>query len=175
MQFSRTDTSWYALFVVTGEEEKVKERLQFKLKHSDLRILVPKRKMRERKNGIWESRIRTLFPGYVLLNGHLDVDEYYSIKGTPGLIKILKDKSKLLEIDEQEIHIINRLMCNNEIIGPSSIYTDGGKVIVIDGPLLGMEGLIESIDKRKGRAKVRVNFIGESRLVELSVSMVQPA
>lgn len=167
---------WYALFVITGEEERVKERLQFKLReNNNLRIVVPKRKLRERRNGIWESRLRTLFPGYVLLNGGMDVDGYYSLKGTPGLIKVLRDKSGLLEIDESEIRVINSLICNNEIIGTSSVFFHGGRVIVIDGPLLGLDGYIESIDKRKGRAKVRLNFIGEPRLVDLSISIVQPA
>jgi transcriptional antiterminator NusG len=47
--------------------------------------------------------------------------------------------------------------------------------MVIDGPLLGMDGLIEKIDKRKQRVKVRLQFLGEPRLVDLCVSMVQQA
>lgn len=166
---------WYALFVCTGEEDHVKERLQYKLKDRGLKIVVPKRKLRERKNGVWENKIRTLFPGYVLVNGCMDTEEYYSIKGTPGLISVLKDRSGILEIRDPEINVISRLICDNEIIGLSKVHIDNGRVIVVDGPLLGMDGLIESIDKRKGRVKVRLNFIGESRVVELSVSMIQPA
>ena len=48
---------WYALFVVTGEEEKVKKRLDYRLQ-GDLRIIVPKRKLRERRNGQWHNVIR---------------------------------------------------------------------------------------------------------------------
>jgi transcriptional antiterminator NusG len=167
--------SWHALFVTTGDEDKVKERLQYRFKDGDLRIIVPKRKLKERKDGKCETRIRTLFPGYVLLNGCISLDEYRLFKGVPGLIKPLGDRSGLLPIQEHEINVISRLICNDEIIGPSSVFMEGGCVVVIDGPLLGMGGLIESIDRRKGRAKVRLNFIGEPRLVELSVSMVQPA
>lgn len=167
--------NWHALFVETGEEDKVKERLLYRFRDNNLRIIVPKRKLRERKNGKWETRIRTLFPGYILLNGCVSLDEYHLFKGVPGLIKPLTDTSGLLCIEEHEISVISRLICNDEIIGPSSVFMEGGCVVVIDGPLLGMDGLIESIDRRKGRAKVRINFIGEPRLVELSISMVQPA
>lgn len=169
------DNNWYALFVITGEEDNVKERLLYRLRDKNLKIVVPKRRLRERRNGIWETKIRTLFPGYVLINGCIGIDEYYTLKNVPGLIKILRDKSGLLHIDEEEIRIISRLICNNEIIEPSSVFIDGRRVAVIDGPLLGLEGLIESVDKRKGRVKVRLSFIGEPRLVELSVSMLQPA
>jgi len=163
---------WYALFVESGEEDHVKERLQYKLNNTGLRVFVPKRKIRERKNGKWGYKIRALFPGYVLLNGRLGIDEYYSIKGTPGIIRLLGDKNGPLEIRENEINVIGRLITDNDIIGISNVFVENGNVIVTDGPLLGMDGIIEAIDKRKGRVKVRLDFIGEQRLVELSVNML---
>ena len=170
-----TFNKWYALFVVTGDEDNVKERLQFRLNDSNIRILVPKRRMKERKNGKWEYKVRTLFPGYVLLNGFVGVEEYYFLKGIPGIIKFLMAKHDFLEINEYEMTILNKLICNNEVIGSSEIYMQGNRVIVVDGPLLGLEGYIESIDKRKGRAKVMLNLMGEARIVELSITMVQSA
>lgn len=167
---------WYALFVMTGEEEKVKERLLYKFRgRDDLKIVVPMRRIRERRNGKWEVKIKTLFPGYVLYNGIMETDDYYSMKEVPGLLRVLKNEYKPLEICNDEIYVISRLMCNGEIIGASTLYKSGEKIVVIDGPLVGLEGLIESVDARKGRAKVRLNFIGESRLVDLGVKMIQTA
>lgn len=166
---------WYALFVATGQEDDVKERLKFRFDENELKVLVPKRKMRERKNGKWDYKLRILFPGYVLLNGRIQTDEYYRLKDIPGVIKLLKDKYDPLEIDESEIEIIGKLICNNEVIGISDVYVEGGRISVIDGPLVGMEGLIKAFDRRKGRVKLLLNLLGEPRVVELSVSMVQPA
>lgn len=173
--FNSDCSGWYAAFVKTGDEDHVKERLLYRLKDKNIRVLVPKRKMRERKNGVWETKIRTLFPGYVLIQGDMGTEEYYSSKGIPGLFRVLRDKSGLLRIEKDEISVINRLICNHEIIEPSSVFLQGGRVVVVDGPLLGMDGLIEAIDARKGRVKVRLNFIGEDRLVDLSVVLVQSA
>lgn len=167
------DSKWYVLFVMTGEEDKVKERLEYKLKNINLKVIVPKRRLREKKNGIWEYRVRTLFPGYVLINGYLNTKDYYRLKGVPGLIGILKDNNGPLEVQEEEIRIIGNLICNSEIIGCSQILFEDDRVVVVDGPLVGMEGLIKTIDKRKGRAKVIINFIGKPKLVDLSVSMIQ--
>ena len=171
--FEQAQRNWYALFVVTGDEDKVKERLVYKLKQSDLKVVVPKRRLRERKGGIWDTKIRTLFPGYILLHGEIQMKEYALLKNVPGVIKLLGDKSKPVEISWYEMDVIKRLICDNEIIGCSSIQLENQKIIVIDGPLLGLDGYIESIDKRKGRAKVRLNLMGEPRVVELSIAMVQ--
>lgn len=165
---------WYALFVATGEEDKVKERINFKMK-DEIRALVPKRKMRERKEGKWEDIIRILFPGYVLLNCEMNGKNYNQIREIPGVIKLLKDNDGPQEINEYEIEIIGMLTANNEVIGSSRVFIQGGDVVVIDGPLLGLEGYIQAIDKRKGRVKVVLNLMGEPRTVELSVAMVQSA
>ena len=169
-----TKEKWYALFVATGEEDKVKERIHFRMK-DEIKALVPKRRMRERKEGKWDDKIRTLFPGYVLLTGQMDNQKYSFIRDVPGVIRLLKDGDGPQEIHEREIRLISKLTYDNEIIGSSSIFVQGEKIVVIDGPLLGLEGNIKSIDKRKGRVKVLLNLMGEPREVELSVTMIHAA
>lgn len=166
---------WYALFVKTGEEDNIKERLMFRLKDSGIRAVVPKRCMRERRQGKWENKIRTLFPGYILLNGNISECNYDLFNNVPGVIRLLKDHSGPKEINPHEMIIINRLICNNDIIGFSSAYFEGESIVVTNGPLLGMEGNIIAVNKRKGRAKVRLNIMGEPRIVELCISFVIPA
>ncbi len=166
--------NWYALFVITGEEEKVKERLNYKFSDR-LRFLVPKRRLRERKNGKWFFNTRVLFPGYVLINGHIDVDLYYSMKSIPGMIKLIRSGYDPVSITEDEIRVLSRLMSNGEEIGISQALDEGGRIRITDGPLLAMEGYIKEINRRKGRAKVIINFLGEARTVELAISVLQPA
>lgn len=164
---------WYAVFVKTGEENKVKERLEYRF-DEELNILVPKRKLRERKGGVWSFNIRNLFPGYVLVNGYIDSETYYRFKNIPGLLKLLRAGHDPLRIDPGEMELIARLTFNGDIIGMSEILIENEKIRVVDGPLTSMEGLIESIDRRKGRAKVRMNFMGEERTIELGITVVKP-
>ncbi len=165
---------WYALFVVTGEEDKVKERIHLRIR-DELKALVPKRRMRERKEGSWQERIRPLFPGYVLLNGQINNRTYNLISDMPGVIRLLKNTDGPQEIYENEIWFLKRLIADNEIIGCSNVYIQGDKVVVVDGPLFGLEGYIKAVNKRKGRVKVFFNLMGEPRTVELCITMVQPA
>jgi transcriptional antiterminator NusG len=165
--------NWYAAFSLTGEEDKVKERIRYRL-DDKMRVLVPKRRLRERKGGIWYDTIRTLFPGYILLNGDISVEDYYALKDIPGMIRLLSVGGKPLRIESHEIEIVNRLICNGETIGYSEVLVENGQVIVVDGPLVSLEGYISSIDRRKGRARVMLNFFGEERVVDLGISLLQP-
>ncbi|SHJ41372.1 antiterminator LoaP [Thermoclostridium caenicola] len=166
---------WHAVFVLTGNEDPVKEKIEYALGNSGVRAVVPKRRIMERKAGKWHERIRPLFPGYVLLQGKIDVSAYYILKTIPGLVRILKDERELYRIYPEEIEIISRLMCNGDIIGTSVAFKKGDRIVITDGPLLNMEGLITSVDPRKGRVKVRLSFLGDVRTVDLSISFIETA
>ena len=168
------NSNWYAVFVKSGQENKVKERLEYRFEDK-FRIIVPKRKLRERKGGVWSYVIRPLFPGYVLVNGDIDVEEYYGFKNVPGLFKLLCSGREPARIEPYEMEVISKLICNSEIIGFSNVLMENGKVIVVDGPLVSMEGRILKINRRKGRAQVMLNFMGEPRIVELGINVLQPA
>jgi transcriptional antiterminator NusG len=166
--------NWHGIFVVTGEEEKVKERVKYRLQE-EYTVVVPKRKLKVRRGGIWKIDTRVLFPGYVLVNGEITNDIYYKLKNIPGLLRLLKTGNAVAAIDSREMAVLSRLMCNSEEIGFSSALYENGRVRIVDGPLFSLEGIIISIDHRKERAKVRLTFLGEERTVDLGISLLRPA
>lgn len=166
---------WHAVFVMTGNEEKVKQRIAYAFQNSDVVPIVPKRRINERKDGIWHEKTRPIFPGYVLIQGIVSTEDYYKLKKVPGILRILKDNNGLYRIDPVEISIISRLMVNGELIGTSTAFQQGDSIEITDGPLLGMEGLIQSIDRRKGRVRVNISFLGDKRTVDLSIKLISAA
>lgn len=163
--------NWYAAFVKTGKEDDVRARLDYRF-GGRLHFLFPQKKLRVRKGGIWYDVLQPLFPGYILINGPLGIEEYHDIKDVPGLWRFLFSGNEIMPIPKNEIQIISRLLGDGDIIGPSKILKEDGHVYVIDGPLKGMEGSIIKIDHRKGRAKVRMTFLNEERTVDLAVSFL---
>lgn len=163
--------NWYAAFVTTGDEDNVKARLDYKFSNK-IEVFVPKRILRERKNGNWHNVIRPMFPGYILIKGKIDLADFCEYKNIPNLLKLLHDENEILSIPEHEIDAISNLMNNGEIIGPSNVLEAGRNVQIIDGPLCGMEANILSINRRKGRAKVKIPFLGQDKIVELSIKIV---
>ena len=164
--------SWHALFVTTGHEDKVKKAIEATFK-DEIESIVPKRELRERKSGKWHIVKRTLFPGYVLIKGKITIETYYRIKEIPMLANLLRDESGPLKIEEKELEVLNILLKNGEEnIGISTAYKEGQKVRIIDGPLVGLEGHIQSVDTRKGRAKLNIDFLGSPRTVQLGINFV---
>jgi transcriptional antiterminator NusG len=168
--------NWHALFVYTGREDYIKRQIENRLaydKFGDLRLIVPKRKLRERKAGIWTDVVKTLFPGYILVNSNENNEWSSRLKDVNGIVRFLRDGQELAKIERSEIEVINRLIINDDLIGYSTVLAEGSTVKVIEGPLLSMEGYIQSIDTRKGRAKVVLNFLGEQRTVDLGINIIR--
>lgn len=172
--FEKEDVSslWHAVFVKTGNEQTVKEKIAYTFKDSDILPIIPKRRINERRNGVWHEKIKTLFPGYILIKGNISIDDYYILKTVPGILRVLKDNNELYRIHQDEIKIIGQLMIDGEIIGASTAYQQGDNIVITDGPLLGMEGLIQSVDNRKGRVRVCLSFLGDKRTVDLSIKLI---
>lgn len=164
------NSSWYAMFVSVGQEEKTKKAIGNTF--DNIKAIIPKRELRERKAGKWNLVDKKLFPGYVLLNGNISIEDYYKLKSLPIFTNFLKDEDGLLKIDEKELEALNILAEDNYNIAISLGYRENEKVKIIEGPLLGLEGNIESIDTRKGRAKVRMEFLGETRIVQLGIDFI---
>lgn len=165
--------AWYVLFVQSRQEEKVKKILELQV-GDQFQYIIPKRKLRERKNGQWRLIERKLFPSYILVNGILTIESYYQIKKVPDIIKFLRDEEAVLTLDEKELKVLN-LLINQEdnTVGISTLYKEHDKIRVVTGPLVGLEGLIVSVNQRKGRAKVRLSLANQEKVVELGIEVVQ--
>lgn len=171
-----TYENWHALFVYTGREDYIKKQINYRLTYdniTDLRLFVPKRKLRERKNGAWIEVERTLFPGYVLINSSESTDWSRRFRDITGLVRILRNGHELAEIAHSEVEVINKLITNDDLIGYSTVLAQGNAIKVIEGPLLSLEGYIQSIDTRKGRAKVIFDFLGEKRTIDLGINIIR--
>jgi transcriptional antiterminator NusG len=78
---------WYAVHVMTGQEEKVKQLLERRAKALGLeekigRIVIPKeRDIQSHRGGPIERRI---FPGYILVEMVLDEETWHLVRRTPG-------------------------------------------------------------------------------------------
>lgn len=164
--------AWYAIFVQTGHEESVKQCLLDCLDNKAKPVIV-KRKLNERKKGVWTEVEKNLYPGYVLIYGQIDKYDYIDINKIPGTIKVLSDKDGPIPIYKSEMIVIERLIDIDGIIGYSTGIIKDSKVIITEGPLKHIQGLVKSVDQRKHRAKVKINFLGEERLVDFGVDILK--
>lgn len=173
MENYNADKPWYAMFVKSGSEERIKRDLTGKF-GSELSFYVPKKLLKERKAGKWHKKIRPLFPGYIFVNGDITDASYYRIKDVLDIYFVLKEGYRPSTINEREIKPILHLMNlgDNGIIGASDIVMKGDEIFVKSGPLMTFEGQIISVNHRKGRAKVRFFISDQEKIVELAVNLL---
>ena len=162
---------WYVTFVETGKEEEVQKWLDHYFDKDIQRNMVPKRRLIEKKGGEPYSVIKKLFPGYVFICIDMDVEKYEIIKGIPKLIRFLSTGAYYSPIDDSEMSVILRLV-GDDIIGYSKVFVENAKILVKEGCLYGMEGIIKKVDKHKNRAKIQLDFMGEQRIVDVGVEIV---
>ncbi|MBH5316344.1 antiterminator LoaP [Paenibacillus sp. GSMTC-2017] len=185
---------WYALFVETGKEDLVRRLIHKFFDETAVRAIVPKRKLEEKRQGQTFEICKTMFPSYVLLNTKMDVQTYYDLKQIPGYYRLLnkyynhdiyKRKKKnnsedhqndylFSKINNDEISLILQLIDNKGMIDYSHIYTENARVTVCEGPLKGKEGMIKKIDKRKKRARIVLQFIGNEISMDVGIKVLEP-
>ena len=166
---------WYAIFVETGEEDMVQKCIEQFLAETDIKTLVPRRILVERKGGKIYEKVRLLIPGYVLAYAHMNTHLYYQLKSIPRVYSVLKSEYDPVPIRQQEMELLLILTRDGQTIGFSEIYKEGDKIQVIKGPLKGLEGIIQKCDRRKKRVKVALEFLGQLRRVDLGAYMVEKA
>lgn len=169
--------SWYAIFVETGKEQEVCKRIQKEISCTWLEgyyhLLVPQKKIIERRNGIPKEVHRIIFPGYILLETDYINDLYYKTLKLDHLYRYLRCNGSFEEIRLEEISNIVYMANEEGIIGISDIFIDSDVVKVIKGPLCNYIGSIVKIDKHKRRAKILFKFSGRDHLIDISVNILQ--
>ncbi|MEZ8221857.1 transcription antitermination protein nusG [Candidatus Fervidibacteria bacterium JGI MDM2 JNZ-1-D12] len=175
---------WYAVHVITGQEEKVKQLLERRAKALGLeeklgRIVIPKeRDIQSRRTGSIERRI---FPGYILVEMVLDEETWHLVRRTPGVTgfvgvqegKVDKSGVPLIQpLRDHEVDSILRMM-GEEMVRPRPIWHKGEMVRIKSGPFLDTIGRIEEVNSQRQTLVVMVNLLGRETPVEVDFSQVE--
>jgi transcription termination/antitermination protein NusG len=178
---------WYVLHTLSGQEQKVKDSIERRLKVAEVsdlikQVLIPTEKVAEVKKGKRTTSTRKFYPGYLLVHMKL-VDEknqlndrsWYFIRDTPGIIGFIGgDRPVPLKPDEVE-SILAQIEERQEKVAPKVSFETGETVKVNDGPFQNFTGVIEEVDPQRGKLKISVSIFGRSTPVELEYWQVERA
>lgn len=161
---------WYVIQVCTGTEEAVRVQCERKLSsHVMERCFIPYCEQMRRYQKQWHKEKKILFPGYVfVVSDRLD-QLFFELKNVSGLTKLIGTGQDIVPLSQQEVDLIRRLGGDEDVVTISEGVIEGGKVIITDGPLMGMEGCIRRIDRHKRLAYLEIEMMG--RLVETQVGL----
>lgn len=159
----------YCILCRTGAEEEVKHKVDLFI--PQVEALVPTRIIEEKKGKQWRQVERPLLPGYIFL--YADAELPFDLKWKIHRIyRILQYEPYYRGLQGEDRDYAFWVYRHQGQIKPSTIFQEGEKIRVIDGPLLDMTGTITRLDKRHRRVWVSFDFDGEHRIVSLSAHCI---
>ena len=179
----RTVGQWFVLHALSGHENKVREKILAALQTEEkalpvYEVLIPTERVIEHKKGGGQRKIdRKFYPGYVLVradlykeDGSLNVDVWYFIRGTQGVIGFIGgSQERPIPLSQAEVDDILRQTDVSETgaeAKPKIEYEVGERVRIIDGPFENLEGVISKLDGEQGKLELDVTIFGRSTPVE---------
>ncbi len=169
--------SFFALQVWTGNESRFIAMAARGLAEQGGRLLWPRRSLRIRRGGIWRDSVAPIFPSYLFLQAPLvDARLYGLLRQTPGFIRFLPSNEAVAPLAQDDQELLTHFLGFGEIVEKSSAYFDENQRIrVVSGPLKTLEGRIIRVDRRKGRARVRLEMYEDSFEVDFGFEALDAA
>lgn len=170
---------WYALHTYAGQEDKVKANLKqriesFGMKDKISKMLIPKEKIAEVKDGKRRIYSRKFFPGYMLIEAELTDETKFVVSNTPGVSGFVGPNDEPVPLDEKEVkNIEDRMGLLEKQPKPGIVFDPGETVRIVKGPFSNFQGEILEVNSHQQRLKVLVSIFGRETPVELEYVNVE--
>ena len=158
---------WYVVNTYAGQENRVKENLERRVKTMGLedslfQIVVAEEKEIEYKNGKPVEKVHNLFSGYVLVQMIMTDEAWYVVRNTPGVTGFIGSSgkgAKPFPVSQEEIDAVLRRLGRTDI----NVQVDfqvGDTVRIMGGAFENSEGVIQAMDDEKKEASVLLILFG---------------
>lgn len=199
-QIKSTRRAWFALRVISGKENKVKELIEAEIRNTDLgkyvfQVLIPTEKISSVKNGKQVIKEKPMYSGYVYIQAKqryealCDQDglelsgswelwpDVVDLRNATNVIDFLRGRqrnSKPLVISDAEIERMlgkaDEISAANQDIIPD--FHEGESVKVIDGPFKDFKAEIKEVNVERKKLKLELTIFGRKTPIELEYSQV---
>ena len=168
---------YYAIQVKTCSEEKFIKLFKNNNQESTLQFYFPKRKLNIRKAGKIKLSTSAVFPGYVFIESLSEeelFDHQLKLRHTDGFYRFLKSNKNITPLTDNDLQLVLHFIKTvGAVANVSKVYfNENSRIVVAEGPLSGLEGNIIKIDKRKGRAKIKLDLFDDSFTVDLAFEII---
>jgi transcriptional antiterminator NusG len=169
--------NYYALQVRTrGEEKYIK---LFKALHPEINLPIhfPQRVLDIRRAGKTTQSKAPIFPGYVFVETEMDDDiqrYQWAFRGVRGFFRFLRSNQNIAPLSGRDLTLVLHFI---QKVGPLAglsrvTFDENSRIVVIEGPLSGLEGKIIKVDRRKGRAKIKLDLYDDSFTIDLAFQAI---
>jgi transcriptional antiterminator NusG len=169
--------NYYAIQVRTRAENKFIKLFKALHPHITLPVYFPQRRLDIRRKGKVTPSMSAVFPGYIFIEA--DSDEnilayQWEFRRTEGFYRFLRSNQEITPLADRDLELVLHFIKNaGPVAGKSRVYfNENSRIVVVEGPLAGLEGRIIKVDKRKGRAKVSLDLYNDSFAIDLAFEVI---
>lgn len=164
--------SWLVIWTESRAEKKVEARISA----LGLSAWLPTIKERHRWSDRWREVISPLFPSYLFVRASLS--DWHRVLTTPGVLTVVKHGEKPARLTDAFVTRL-RAAIEREGTSPEAVteveqYNPGDEVIVQDGALSGMRGVVRE-RRSKRQIVIWVAEIGRGVALTIGSAMVKAA
>ena len=179
---------YYVIYVNARNESNAKDMISRYIPddlYSD--CFYPVRLMKKKLRGKWTIVHERLIPGYIFIESDDVKSLYKELRQLPMFLRLLGKEESGEEIDiyplsDEEVRWLNILSQRKDakqdkhLIELSKVgFDENDEVIVLDGPLLGLQGKIKKINLHKRIAEVELKFMNQDVVFYLGIDIIEKA
>jgi len=172
--------NYYAIQVKTRSEDKFIERL--KKEHPDMPFTIhfPKRRLNIKRAGKIVPSTPAVFPGYIFVEAESNEEigsRQWDFRHTDGFYRFLVSNQNITPLADRDLELVLHFLSSSGAIADRSkvYFNENARIVVVEGPLYGLEGRIVKVDKRKGRAKIKLDLYNDSFSIDLAFEVINSA
>ena len=166
MRYYREE-SWYVLRVRSQAERLV----QVGLHNKKFEVLNPTYQSLSIRKDRRKVLSRPIFNGYMFIRTLLNPEIHLEVLKTPGVVEILRNKSGPTPVPDEQVDNVRLLEKHLGECFYCSEFEVGDSVFVREGPLKGLRGIVDRLDRKK--LHIHVDAILGSVMIEVEPYQVQ--
>ncbi len=176
--------NWYVVRVPINQEDKVRERLDKrikadKLEHRIPQVLVPIERLTVIRGGKKKVTSKKIYPGYLMIQidlGVIDPTEkteedqkvWFALRETKGFGDFVGGGKEPTPMSDEEVQDILARISDETESPKMAVKTKAGDLVRIkEGPFEGFDGTVEEVDSGKGTLRISVTIFGRATSVEI--------
>ena len=90
-----------------------------------------------------------------------------------GTTKLLGTGDEVVPLSEKEVRLLRHLIGEQETMEMSEGIIENDRVVILSGPLMGMESTIQKIDRHKRKAWISMEMFGGTQSVEVGLEIIR--
>jgi len=169
--------NYYAIQVKTRAENKFIKLFRSLNPEITFPIYFPQRRLDIRRKGKVKASMSAVFPGYIFVEASCDeeiISSQWKFRHTEGFYRFLRSNQEITHLVDRDLELVLHFLRNTDAIaGRSMVYFDeDSRIVVVEGPLSGLEGRIIKVDRRKRRAKIMLDLYNDSFAIDLAFEVI---